>query len=559
VSAMCRKCLKTASEEARRCPACGGRVVRFTETGEVVELDATAEEPGLSRGVPPLFGDLDTVVPPTQATVSSPQFAQPQPGGSPLTALQPPHGYCQPGTGAMQTAGAAQAMGYSQALNGAQFADPAGHQGSGHQPGNDSNGLTPPLPMGYSYTETRGPGAPPPAPTSPPEQRGTFLLPLTQLDDVVGEILSPFGFEAVAPRPPAAPAPPVEVAAPPVAAAQAPPVAVQPPVTVQAPAPPAPVAPAPVAPAVSAVQAPVPPPPPAIPPPSAPSAMPPTPTLPALFAQAPAPPTVEVAPSVIPQPSPRAVEIPTPSPPPVASPMPTAPVALQEPPPPPPMLPDLPTPMMPPPAAPIAPPIEQIVVPPPLFGSPLADPASIAQPMPAPPVTAPPVTAPPVSAAPVPVPPVPVPPVLAAPVPMPPVPVAQEVPASLDAPMAETIATSEPLGRKERQRKEREVSMAELARDIMSISEQESVAQVSTDDSPGEEVDPSIESDRQASFDLVIGRAPKGGRLRRSKSSVPKESAGDSTGFDPMDELATTREAEAAATKGRSKGRLRLR
>ena len=103
--------------------------------------------------------------------------------------------------------------------------------------------------------------------------------------------------------------------------------------------------------------------------------------------------------------------------------------------------------------------------------------------------------------------------------------------------------------------------MAELARDIMSISEQESVAQVSTGDSPEEGVDPSIESDRQASFDLVIGRAPKGGRLRRSKSSVQKDSAGDSTEFDPMDELATTREAEAeaAATKGRSKGRLRLR
>jgi hypothetical protein len=137
--------------------------------------------------------------------------------------------------------------------------------------------------------------------------------------------------------------------------------------------------------------------------------------------------------------------------------------------------------------------------------------------------------------------------------------VAQEVAAAFDAPIAETIATSEPRGRKERQRKEREVSMAELARDIMSISEQESAAKVSTENSATGEVDPAVQTDRQASFDLVIGRASKGGRLRRSKASSSKESVDDSTSFDPMDELATTREAEAAASKTRSKGRLRLR
>ena len=103
------------------------------------------------------------------------------------------------------------------------------------------------------------------------------------------------------------------------------------------------------------------------------------------------------------------------------------------------------------------------------------------------------------------------------------------------------------------------MSMAELARDIMSISEQESVARVSTGDSDTGEVDPAIQSDRQASFDLVIGRAPKGGRLRRSKSPSSKGSVDDPTSFDPMDELATTRQAEAAASKSRSKGRLRLR
>ena len=208
MAAMCRKCLKTASTEARRCSSCGGRIVRFTETGEVVELDAAAEEPGLSHGVPPLFSELSA--PQNQATpqpnaagaasgmgdlAAGGQYTQSQAGLPNFNGAQPANGYCQPGPAGMQPAASVQAAGYSHALNGAQFASPVNSAGS-HR-GTEDHGISPPLPMGYPYTETGG--APPATAQTQAQPQGTFILPLTQLDDVVSEMLSPFGFESPEP------------------------------------------------------------------------------------------------------------------------------------------------------------------------------------------------------------------------------------------------------------------------------------------------------------------------------------------------------------------------
>jgi hypothetical protein len=120
-------------------------------------------------------------------------------------------------------------------------------------------------------------------------------------------------------------------------------------------------------------------------------------------------------------------------------------------------------------------------------------------------------------------------------------------------------ASSEPRTKKDRQRKERDVSMAELARDIISISEQDSDTRDASDAANGETgTDPSqVESSRQASSDLIIGPAHKGVRLWRSKNS--KDAVDESEGFDPMDELGTAPELDPASGKSRSRGRLRLR
>ena len=237
MAAMCRKCLKTASDEARRCAACGGRVVRFTETGEVLRLDAVADEPSVSRGVPALFAELDApqvqAIPSPSAartlaaspTPAATQYTQPQTAGLPsMNAVQPPHGYCQPGQSNLQPA-AVQTAGYSHTLNGAEFANSVNGSGSGSNGGSEDHGLAPPLPMGYTYTDTASASASggghtvaPPAPRS-----GTFILPLTQLDDVVSEMLSPFGFEDR--QPVAQPQAPTPIQAPPpqVAIPKAPP------------------------------------------------------------------------------------------------------------------------------------------------------------------------------------------------------------------------------------------------------------------------------------------------------------------------------------------------
>jgi hypothetical protein len=125
---------------------------------------------------------------------------------------------------------------------------------------------------------------------------------------------------------------------------------------------------------------------------------------------------------------------------------------------------------------------------------------------------------------------------------------------------AETeVVSPEPRTKKDRQRKERDVSMAELARDIISISEHESGPSDGADAAGNEEQGAGatqFESDRQASFDLMIGRAPKGGRLRRPKGLSNKDAADESEGFDPMNELGTSPELDPSASKGRFRGRL---
>jgi hypothetical protein len=446
VAAMCRKCLKTATAEARRCSSCGGRIVRFTETGEVVELDAAADEPGLSHGVPPLFSELSA--PQDQATpqpnaagaaggmgnvTAGGQYTQSQAGLPNFNGAQPANGYCQPGPAGVQPAASVQAAGYSHALNGAQFASPVNSAGSNR--GTEDHGISPPLPMGYPYTETGG--GPPATAQTQAQPQGTFILPLTQLDDVVSEMLSPFGFES--PEPVVEPQAPPQILVPSVESVA--PRAQQ--FVEQAPSPP-----------------PVAPPPPVPPPPPPPGLSPPAP--PPLFAS----PQVATAP-------------------------PTAATALAD-------------------AAvvhataapPVPPPLPQPNVPAAVPGLGIAVPA----------VTQP--TAP---------------------------------------------ASSEPRTKKDRQRKERDVSMAELARDIISISEQDSDTRDASDAANGETgTDPSqVESSRQASSDLIIGPAHKGVRLWRSKNS--KDAVDESEGFDPMDELGTAPELDPASGKSRSRGRLRLR
>ncbi len=223
VSAMCRKCLKTASDESRRCSTCGGRIVRFSDTGDVIEIEATMEEPSQGGGVPPLFANLETqyelAVPMANAAAPAmgtglPQtqsaYAPPQPtalvgssfGGAVASVAAPPNGYCQPLFSGAQPEVPAQANGHTAPVNGT-YAQPINGQYQPDPVTNELGGLAPPLPMGYSEV-----GRPPASPP-PPEPAGTFLMPVTQIDDVVSEILLPFGFERPAPvvEPPPPPPP----------------------------------------------------------------------------------------------------------------------------------------------------------------------------------------------------------------------------------------------------------------------------------------------------------------------------------------------------------------
>lgn len=455
MSAMCRKCLKTASDEARRCSSCGGRVVRFSESGEVIDIEATAEEPIKVGGVPALFENIEThyevTVPAAngsglQMAAASAQSSYGAPlatavagtsfGGAVGIAGAPPNGYCQPSSqGGQPDAGM-----YAQPLNGHYQAVPGA---------TEHHGLAPPLPMGYS--EMDRPAAPPRA----AEPAAAFLLPVTQLDDVVGDILTPFGFERPAPVIETPPGPPPFLVDPQHILDQ----------------PPAP----------------------------EPQAVP----QPAVSPQ----PQVAPQPQVVPQPE--------------VSPQPQ-----------------------------VAPPVA--AAPPPMVAaSPVAEavsaPSQTVMPrtMPAAGLGAP-------SVAPV------IEPVVAyeatavQPV--------EQAPASEQSVPGPDLITSsaEPRNKKERQRKEREVSMAELARDIISISEQEPV----TVDSAGSDSESQVggageDAARHASFDLVIGPAPKSGRLRRSKIPIPKDAADELADL-VADSGLDNKMAESGADKGR-RSRLRHR
>ncbi len=69
--------------------------------------------------------------------------------------------------------------------------------------------------------------------------------------------------------------------------------------------------------------------------------------------------------------------------------------------------------------------------------------------------------------------------------------------------------------------------MAELARDIISISEQDTgyPDPAGPDAAPAPEVVVGYDVTRQASFDMVLGPAPKSSRLRRSKNQIPEDAA----------------------------------
>jgi hypothetical protein len=119
-------------------------------------------------------------------------------------------------------------------------------------------------------------------------------------------------------------------------------------------------------------------------------------------------------------------------------------------------------------------------------------------------------------------------------------------------------SSTEPRTKKERQRKEREVSMAELARDIIAISEQEPGSLSSNGHGAETEGEGSTadETGRHASFDMVIGPAPRGGRLRR-KIPTPKDAAEELADLAADSGLETG--VEAGGDKGRMRSRLRHR
>jgi len=223
VSAMCRKCLRSAPEEAQRCASCGGMIVRFTDSGEMVEIESAGPESSVrhaSGGLPALFSDLEDMY-------ATPDTAAPD------TAA---HDTAIPNTAAHHTA----------------IPDTAAHDAAARDTGAHDTGATVPDTMpaeavpdtvqtgtavsgtSVSGTALSGTAVSPTAragvtgtafaesrqiselDTEPTEAGikavGAVLLPATQLDDLIAEILTPFGFErqavAQAPRSEAPAAPP---------------------------------------------------------------------------------------------------------------------------------------------------------------------------------------------------------------------------------------------------------------------------------------------------------------------------------------------------------------
>jgi hypothetical protein len=144
VAAMCRKCLRSASDEARRCPACGGHLVRFGDSGEVVEIIAGVDEPVRGPGgIPALFGDVTeqfvSVAAPAStgiAQAAPPSYAQAQAAYSPPVMPSNANGYSQ-APGSMN--GFSQPVAPAAVVND-QAPPPAVSM---------DQVLSPPLPMGY--------------------------------------------------------------------------------------------------------------------------------------------------------------------------------------------------------------------------------------------------------------------------------------------------------------------------------------------------------------------------------------------------------------------------
>jgi len=163
VSAMCRKCLASASDEARRCTSCGGRIVKFSEMGEVIEIDFTVgdDQPQMTRGVPPLFGDISNGLPSVAVVNAHAPAAPPVHAPAPPT-MPAPSGYTvSPGYTPHATEHPPAAAQHPAAQHPAQ---------NGHLEESD-NGLSPPLPMGY-YDAIR-----PAMPPAPPQASARAAMP----------------------------------------------------------------------------------------------------------------------------------------------------------------------------------------------------------------------------------------------------------------------------------------------------------------------------------------------------------------------------------------------
>jgi hypothetical protein len=177
VSAMCRKCLRSTSDEARRCTVCGGRIVRFNDLGEAVEIESSMDDPAEAKAIPPLFGDFETQVAASPANSHSPAM----PSGAGMGMGIAPMGTVAPQSGNGHAGGNGALAGIS--------APPAATGRALHN-AYDGPGTSSPLPIGgYDGTNVQYPGV---VPVMAP---GALILPAAEVDDVVTEMLTPFGFE----------------------------------------------------------------------------------------------------------------------------------------------------------------------------------------------------------------------------------------------------------------------------------------------------------------------------------------------------------------------------
>ena len=215
MSAMCRKCLKTASDESRRCASCGGRIVRFSDTGEVIEVDAAGDEPTvravacrrssrISRPVRarpfPMTNATGAAIGPGPSQAPSMHSPCPEPRSRAARSAAPSHSLLRTATASPVCRRAARIPAQVNAHAGPANAGVlrADRQRQSHQapPTTSKITVSRPAPHGLSRTAVAGASSP-----SRAEPAGAFLLPATQIDDVVAEMLLPFGFERPAPKP----------------------------------------------------------------------------------------------------------------------------------------------------------------------------------------------------------------------------------------------------------------------------------------------------------------------------------------------------------------------